>query len=164
MSPIRPDSLDHETIERLRELVATTYAGRDDLYEAARNLKDEDLVAICRKLAEDLAANSTHLAQILAMHGKESGGASNVRAVLTEEIIRYLHGLENDKGVLSAAKAVERGVREQYEATIAATNDPETQALLKKQREEAAFGEQVLRRIAEGKKTADETNSEPRSD
>jgi uncharacterized protein (TIGR02284 family) len=148
MSTIRPHSLDPQTVERLRVLVATTYAGRDDLYQVAVHLDDAELASICRKLADELAGNSAHLAQILAMHGTEADDSGAISAVLTDEIVRFLREHERDKGVLSAAKDVERGVRDQYDATIAATENPEAQALVKKQREEADFGEKVLRHIA----------------
>ena len=148
MMAIHPHSLDSQTIERLRDLVAATYSGRDDLYQAAANLEDAELAAICRKLAEDLAGNSAHLAQILAMHGTKASDTGHVKAALTGEIMRFIREHEHDKGVLSAAKEVERGLGDQYDATIAATGNAEAQALLKKQKEEVEFGEKVLRHIA----------------
>jgi hypothetical protein len=75
MTAIHPHSLDSQTIERLRDLVAATYGGRDDLYQAAANLEDVELAAICRKLADNLAGNSAYLAQILAMHGEPPADA-----------------------------------------------------------------------------------------
>ncbi|MEN6494269.1 MAG: PA2169 family four-helix-bundle protein [Thermoguttaceae bacterium] len=148
MTAIQPHSLDPQTIERLRDLVAATYTGRDDLYRAAANLEDSDLSAICHKLADELAGNSAHLSQILAMHGTKPHDAKSVTAVLTEEIMRFLREHEHDKGILSAANKVECGLRERYDTTIAATENAETQALLKKQREDVEFGEKVLRQIA----------------
>lgn len=148
MTAIHPHSLDSRTIERLRDLAAATYSGRDDLYLAADNLEDAELAAICRKLADDLAGNGAHLAQILAMHGTEASDTGNVKAAQTDEIIRSIREHEHDKGVLSVAKEVERGLGDQYGATIAATGNAEAQALLKKQKEKVEFGEKVLRHIA----------------
>ncbi|NLY00038.1 MAG: hypothetical protein GXY83_28400 [Rhodopirellula sp.] len=62
--------------------------------------------------------------------------------------MRFLREQKRDKGVLSAAKEVERGLRDQYDTTIAATENAEAQALLTKQKEEVEFGEKVLRHIA----------------
>lgn len=150
MTVIHPHSLDSQTIERLRTLVAATYSGRDDLYQAAANLEDAELAAICRNLADDLAGSSAHLTQILAMHGKQPSDTGNVKAVLTHEIMRLIREHERDKGILSAAKEVERGLGDQYDATIAATTNAEAQALLENQKKEVEFGEKVLRHIAKG--------------
>jgi uncharacterized protein (TIGR02284 family) len=145
---MRPYSLDAQTIERLRELVAATYGGRDDLYQAAAAVEDEELALICRKLADDVAAHSAHLAQILAMHGQKPDDKKTVKMALSQEIMRFLREHEHDQAVLSAANVVERGLRDQYDATIAATKDSEAQAVLRKQREEVDFAERVLRHIA----------------
>lgn len=64
--------------------------------------------------------------------------------------MRFIREHEHDKGVLSAAKEVERGLGDQYGATIAATANAEAQAILEKQKEEVEFGEKVLRHIAKG--------------
>jgi uncharacterized protein (TIGR02284 family) len=154
MPAIRPHSLDPQTIQQLRELVSATYTGRDDLYQAAAGLQDRELSAICRKLADELAGTSAHLSQIIAMHGQEPVGPGSVQSALGDEILRFLREHEHDKGILSVAKKAQAGMREQYDATIAVTQDAEAQALLKQQREEVDFGEKVLRRIA--RETGDE--------
>ena len=55
---IHQHSLVAETLARLRQLVVSAYSGRDDLYAAARQLTDQDLSIICRKLADDLGGNT----------------------------------------------------------------------------------------------------------
>ena len=146
---IHPHSLDPQTIERLRELVIATYTGRDDLYLAADHLNDEELAAICRKLADDLAGNSAHLEQIIVMHGEKPGSDEKIRAVLGHEIMKFLREHGRDTAILSAAKETQKELRGQYDATIAATGDSEAQGVLKKQRRDVEFAERVLGRIAE---------------
>jgi uncharacterized protein (TIGR02284 family) len=147
---IRPHSLDDETVKRLRELVAATYVGRDDLYLAAEHLNDGELAVICRKLADELAGQSAHLEQVILMQGEAAGGEEEetVRAALREEIMKFLREHGRDPAILSAAKKSQHELRDRYDATIAATEDSETQGVLKKQREEVDFGERVLDRIA----------------
>ena len=88
------------------------------------------------------------------MHGRDpdiNDFRNTVKAVLSDEIMRFLREHEHDKAVLSAAKEVERGIRDRYDATIAATENSEAQELLRHQREEVEFGEKVLRHIAKAK-------------
>jgi uncharacterized protein (TIGR02284 family) len=144
----RPHSLDSETIARLRQLVVSTYSGRDDLYAAAKQVTDQDLKAICRKLADDLAGNTAYLEQIIAMQGAEPGVKEALASVLGEEIMELLRKARSDQGVVSAVQQGQGALREQYDATIAATSDAETQSVLQDQKEDVAFAERVLRHVA----------------
>lgn len=83
---IRQHSLDSETIARLRQLVVSAYSGRDDLYAAAKQLTDQDLSVICRKLADDLGGNTAVLEQIIVMQGAEPG----IKPFFRESGLQYL--------------------------------------------------------------------------
>jgi uncharacterized protein (TIGR02284 family) len=145
---IRPHSLESESIARLRHLAAATYAGRDDLYAAAGQVGDEDLSTICRKLADDLADHTAYLEQIIAMHGEEPGFKEAVTSALSEEIMRFLRKGRGDQGIISAVRETQSELREQYDATIAATPDPEAQSILEEQKRDVGFAERVLRKVA----------------
>jgi uncharacterized protein (TIGR02284 family) len=149
-SMIRPHSLDAKTIEQLRRIVAQTYAGRDDLYAAADSLNDEDLVTVCRKLADELAANSETLQQIILMQGAEAVAPETITSLLTKELASYLRENAPKKLILAGAKDSQSKLRGEYDAAIEATEDSEAEALLRRQREDVDFGERVLRRLSEG--------------
>lgn len=143
---IRPYSFDSETIAMLRRLVAATYSRRDDLYTAAEQLTDEDLSAICRKLADDLADHTAYLKQIIAMHGQDPGIEETISCTLSGEIMRLLRQDRGDQGIVAAIQGEEAELREQYDATIAAVDNPEAQAVLETQKRDVDFAERVLRR------------------
>jgi uncharacterized protein (TIGR02284 family) len=145
---IHPYSLDPETIAQLRQLVATNYAGRDDLYTAAEHLDDEDLSAICRKLADDLAGNTAFLEQIIVMHGAEPGFAEKVAFTLGEEIMQFLRSGRGDQSIVSAMQDKQGQLREKYDETIAATDNPEAQSILEQQKKDVDFAERVLRQVS----------------
>jgi uncharacterized protein (TIGR02284 family) len=144
---IHPGSLDSETIERLRKLIATTYGGRDDLYAAANQLNDEDLSAICRKLADDLAGDTAYLEQIIVMHGQQPEVQNAVTSTLSEAIMKLLRKSRGDEGIVSAAKQRQSQLRQRYNETIAATGHPEAHAILDEQKKHVEFAERVLRQV-----------------
>jgi uncharacterized protein (TIGR02284 family) len=145
---MRPYSLNPETIAQLRQLVATNYAGRDDLYAAAEQLDDEDLSAICHKLADDLAGHTAFLEQIIVMHGAEPGFEENIASTLSEEIMQLLRKGRGDQGIVSAVQEKQGQLREKYDETIAATDNPEAQSILEQQKKDVDFAERVLRQVS----------------
>jgi uncharacterized protein (TIGR02284 family) len=145
---IRPHSLDSETILRLRMLAVATYGGRDDLYAAAAQLSNEDLSVICRKLADDLAGNTAYLEQIIATQGEQPGFNEAIASALGEEIMKLLREGNGDHGIIAVVQQEQRGLREEYEATIAATRDAEARSVLEEQKRDVDFAERVLRHIA----------------
>jgi uncharacterized protein (TIGR02284 family) len=145
---IHPGTLDSETVQRLRRLVAATYGGRDELYAAADKLGDRDLAAICRKLADDLAGHTAYLEQVIVMHGQEPGFQDAVASALSEEIMKVLRQSPGDQGVVLAAERGQGQLRRQYDETISATGDPEAQSVLGQQRKHIEFAERVLRQVA----------------
>jgi hypothetical protein len=128
--------------------VVATYSGRDDLYAAAAQVNDEDLGKICCKLADDLAGSAAYLEQIIIMHDGEPGYASAVTSVLGEEIMKLLRAGRGDQGIVSAVQQEQTKLREKYDATIAATHDTETHALLETQKRDVEFAESVLRKVS----------------
>ncbi len=145
---IRPYSLDSETIGQLRQLVVANYGRRDDLYVAAEQLGDQDLAAICRKLADDLAANTAHLEQIIVMHGKEPGFREAAASAMGHELMSLLRKGRGDQMLVSAVEREQSELRGQYDETIAATHDADARSLLEEQKKDVEFAEQVLRRIS----------------
>ncbi len=145
---MRPHPIDSRTIERLRGLVAAMYGGRDELYAAADHLGNDDLKAICRTLADDLADDTAYLEQIIVSHGREPGFKQSVTSALSEEIMRLFREGRGEEGVVSKAKQGQSELRERVDETIGATGDAEVQSLLDLQKQHIEFAERVLRQAS----------------
>ncbi len=145
---MRPHPIDDPTIERLRQLAVAMYGGRDELYAAASHLSNDDLAAICRTLADDLAGDTADLEQIIVSHGREPGFEEAVTSALGEEIMILFRERGGDEGVVSKAKQAQAELREVVDETIGATADPEVQALLDQQKRHIEFAGRVLRQSA----------------
>jgi uncharacterized protein (TIGR02284 family) len=145
---ICPGSFNPETIARLRRLVEATYGGRDDLYAAAKQLNDDDLSAICRKLADELAGNTTFLQQIILIHGAEIGSEKAAVSALGDEIMKFLRKGRGDQGIIAAVQQEQSELREKYDAAIADTAEAEMKAILQQQQKSVDFAERVLRQVS----------------
>ncbi len=145
---MHPHPIDHETIGRLRRLVAAMYGGHDELYAAAGQLNNDDLAAICQTLADDLAGDTAYLEQIIVSNGRQPGFEEAVTSALSEQIMKLFRERGGDECVVSKAKQAQSELRQVVDETIGATCDPEVQSLLEQQRRHVEFAERVLRQAA----------------
>lgn len=143
-------NIDPITVRRVRELIRENFSTRDELYSVAETLSDDDLAEICRRLADKLGGHVAHLQQLLMAAGNEP-----VQPQSRDEIVRHLQGIvvelldekRGQRAVLDEAKAAEQKLKKEYDDAIEAVPDPEVEGLLRKQREEVAFGETVLSKV-----------------
>lgn len=144
---IHSQSLDSKTVALLRNLVVATYYVRDDLYLAVDCLKDKDLAAICRKLADDLAGNTAYLEQIILMQNEEPEFEDHMMSSLNTVVMMYLRKNQGDEGIISAIQQGYSYLSDKYYKSIAGTSDSETQKVLEKQKKDVDFAQRVLQKI-----------------
>jgi hypothetical protein len=136
------ESRDMDSCRRARGLIDATYGGRDDLCAAASRLSDEQLSEICRRLADDLAAQPAYVERL----GLGPGAATNW---LSAAILRFFQDRARCR-VLTAAGGGTGGTADHYDIAIAATGDPQARALLRAQSDHLTFAERIFGRAAEG--------------
>jgi uncharacterized protein (TIGR02284 family) len=128
-------------------LIQDNFAGRDELYAAAESLDDDARANICRRLAEHLAANAIELQQIVTASGREPAAPLDVTAIANAlfELVKEHRG---EDAVLGTAARGEKQLKSHCDHAIESATDPETESILRRQREGVEFGEDVLRNIA----------------
>ena len=143
---MRPTNLDSRTLSNIQKLIESNFKGRDELYAAAESVDSESRERICQRLAEHLAANAIELQQIVTASGVQPAGPLDTEAIAYElfDLVKLNRG---EAGVLDAAAKSERSLKKDYDVAIDRTADREAEALLRKQRADVEFGEQVLRNI-----------------
>jgi uncharacterized protein (TIGR02284 family) len=142
-------TLDMNTLTAMQKLIESNFTGRDELYAAAESLDDESREHICRRLADHLAANAIELQQILKTRGVEPAGPLDSKSIALAlfDLVKLNRG---ESGVLNVAAEGEQNLKQEYDQAIEKTSDQETVALLRKQREDVKFGEEVLGNIERG--------------
>ena len=140
-------NIDSMTLQKVRELVRSNFAARDELYAAAEELDDEALSGICRRLADDLGGNAADLQQLLMVEGQSPAEPDGVVRRLQEIVIETLASRHGPNTVLAEAEAAEQQLKEDYDSVIEATPDDQVEGLLRSQREDVAFGATVLRKV-----------------
>ncbi len=144
--------LNQESLNRIQELIAANFTGRDELYAAANSLDSEAQQQVCHRLAEHLAGHAAELQQIVAASGVDPAGPLDLHALARSlfEIAKLNRG---ESGVLQAATEGEHNLKQDYEAAIDETDHPQTENVLRRQRDEVEFNEQVLRGMTEASKS-----------
>jgi hypothetical protein len=137
-----PESRDMDSCRRARGLIDATYGGRDDLCAAANRLSDEQLSEICRRLADDLAAQPAYVEQL----GLRPNAAANW---LRAAILRFFQDTARCRA-LTAAGGGSGGAADHYDIAIAATGDPQARALLRAQNDHLKFAERIFGGAVEG--------------
>lgn len=150
-----------EALERIQELIESNFSGRDELYAAAESLDDAARQRVCRRLAQHLAGHAAHLQQIVSASGTDPAGPLDLEAIAAAlfDLARMHSG---ERGVLKAAAEGESNLKQDYDRAIHATDDRDTEDLLKRQRKQVEFGEQVLRGMGADGHDADSSQSSGR--
>ena len=149
--------VDQMTLQRVREMIRGNFATRDRLYASAEALDDDALAEICRRLADGLGGNAADLQQLLMIAGEqpaEPNEADKVARQLQEIVTDMLEDRHGQSAVLSEAASAEQRLKREYDNAIDATPNNEVKGLLRRQREDVAFGETVLQKVRE---TGEET-------
>ncbi len=139
-------NFDAKTLSRIQQLIEGNFTGRDELLAAAKSLDDESRVRICRRLADHLAANAVELQQIVAASGETPAGPLDLFAV-AESLFDFVRLTRGARGVLETAVEGEENLTKEYDQAIETTKDPNAESILRKQREEIAFGKEVLENV-----------------
>ena len=133
--------LDDVTLSNLQCLVKANFASRDRLYLAAESLSGLDRKLVCRRLADQLATNAIHIQQLLAQRNAEVPSPP-----CTDEAAK--RGLQlaaaNSDAVLDVAERCEQALERAYDDAIDHTPDAEATGIMRRQREDVAFGKRVL--------------------
>lgn len=138
--------LDDKTLKEIQTLIKGNFTGRDELYAAAESLDDDALKRVCRRLAKHLTDNAIELQQIVTASGAAPAGPLDIES-LADALFSLARANRGQSGVLRAAAEGERNLKVQYDRAVEATPDEAAKALLKKQRKEVEFGEEVLRNL-----------------
>lgn len=128
----------------MQRLIEQNFTGRDELYAAAESLDDEDGGRVCRRLAEHLADHAIYLQQILAANGYVPLEPTDIPE-LTIRLFDLVKSQKTSKAVIAAAENCEHVVRDAYDDAIDSTENQQLGGLLREQREDVEFGEEVLR-------------------
>lgn len=148
---------DETTRAHIRALIQANFAGRDDLYAAAKAVDNETLAKICRRLAEDLANNAIELQQIALGAGMSEVNISRTGAQLQAELMELLQQREGDQAVLEEAEECEQIVRREYDDAIEQTDSPAVADILRRQRETVEFGKSVVHGLRSSEEGTSET-------
>lgn len=141
-----PTNLDVETLIKMQRLIEANFTGRDELYAAADSMNNQSREHICRRLAEHLAANAVELQQLVKASGVEPAGPLDLESI-AQALFDLAKSSRGESGVLVAAAEGEENLKKNYDEVIDSTADQEATAILRKQREQVEFAEQVLRNI-----------------
>lgn len=155
---MRPMELNQEALSKIQELIKGNFTGRDELYAAAESLDDDARRRVCRRLAEHLAGHAADLQQIVIASGVDPAGPLDMEAI-ANALFDVAKANRGDAGVLGAVAEGERNLKDEYDRAIDATNDPHGEDLLRRQRGEVDFAENVLRdmsRASEQDRSKDE--------
>lgn len=139
-----PIELSRVALDRIQELIQANFTGRDELYAAAESLDDESRQRVCRRLAEFLAGHAVDLQQIVTAQGVEPAGPLDIESI-AQTLFDLAKLNRGEPGVLQAAAEGERDLKESYDRAIDAAAGPESEDLLRRQRDDVEFGEQILR-------------------
>ena len=134
-----PHNMPPEALDRIQKLVEANFAGRDELYAAAESLDDERRKAVVRQLADHLANHAIELQQIVTANGEKALGPEDIDSI-ADALFDLVKANSGPAGVIAAAEQCEQNVVEQYDKAIAATKNPDTEGMLRRQRDEAKFG------------------------
>lgn len=149
------DRIDQNTVERIRELVRGNFSARDDLYAAAHALDDEALREICTRLADRLGGNAADLQQLLVTTGEDPAEPNEILRRLQEVVVQLLEERHGTSSVIEEVEAAEHQLKEKYDEAIEGTPDRDVGEILKRQRDEVKFGENVLSKVANAEKKSE---------
>jgi uncharacterized protein (TIGR02284 family) len=144
---IRPNSLDECTTERIQHLIRTVFAGRDDLYAAADTLDNERIAEICRRLAQELGGHAAELQQLVLLQGREPAKPETVESRLQRAVLELMKSKHGNEAVVAEVETSENQVKRHYEEAIDATPNREVKGVLRRHRDDAQFGEDVLHEL-----------------
>ena len=141
-----PIEYDDKTLTVVQELVETNFGIRDELNAAADSVDDEDRQRVCRRLADFLANNAIRLQQMLAASGNEPAEPLDIDAIVAAlfKAVKVRHGTA---GVIEAAEETQRDLKRGYDRAIEEASEPQAEGVLREQRKQVEFSEQVLRSI-----------------
>lgn len=134
--------LNETTLTILQNLVTANFASRDRLYCAAESLTDLDRKLICRRLADQLANNAIHIQQLLAQRNVD---VPNPPASDDEELKQLRSAAGDSLAILDAAERCEEALESAYDTAIDQSPDAEATGIMRRQREDVAFGKRILR-------------------
>ena len=156
---MRPNEFDKETLKKIQELVEVNFGMRDELYAAAKSLDNKDHERVCHRLAEYLGGHATHLQQLLI-----SSGFDPAQPLDIDEIVNVLFDSIKKQcgtpGVLEAAEEAQRDLKHGYDRVIKESSPEEAKELLRSQRDQVEFTEQVLRSIKQSEVDSDKPHKE----
>jgi uncharacterized protein (TIGR02284 family) len=136
--------LNRTTLDKIQHLIAANFAGRDELYAAAGSLDNEARQRVCHRLAEHLAGHAVELQQILTASGVQPTGPIDVHS-LAQALFESAKRSRGEPGVLEAAVEREQTLKQDYDRALDNLSHPQAENVLKRQRDDVEFGEQVLR-------------------
>jgi uncharacterized protein (TIGR02284 family) len=144
-----PNEFDRATLSKIQKLIEANFAGRDELYAAADSLDDEARQRVCQRLAENLAGRAIELQQIVTACGVEPAEPLDTLA-LAHALFDLAKVNRGESGVLDAAAEGEQNLKHEYDRAIEETTHPKAEQVLRRHREQAEFGEQVIRGMKGG--------------
>jgi uncharacterized protein (TIGR02284 family) len=136
--------LNPRTLDTIQQLISANFAGRDELYAAASSLNNEARQSVCRRLAELLAGHAVELQQILTASGEHPVGPLDVNS-LAQALFESAKRSRGEPGVLDAAAEREHTLKADYDRALDDLSHSQAENVLKRQREDVKFGEDVLR-------------------
>jgi len=145
------------TLDKIQQLITANFAGRDELYAAARSLDNDARQRVCQRLAEHLAGQAVELQQILTASGQRPTGPLDMNW-LADALFESAKRAGGERGVLHTAVACEQTLKEGYDRALNDLSHPQAENVLKRQRDGVEFGEQVLR----GMETPGERKGRPK--
>ncbi|MCA9262251.1 MAG: hypothetical protein KDA60_00320 [Planctomycetales bacterium] len=148
-------TLDPVTRANLQALVDANFTQRDELYEAAECLDDEDRRQVCQRLADHLAGHAIHLQQVLAQMG--AGVPEPPASTDKQAQFRRAREVGGANAVLEIVERCEHSLNDVYARAIQATPDSEAVGIIEAQHRNVDFGERVLRSLRR-----DEGSAHPR--
>lgn len=143
-----PHNMPPEALEQIQKLVEANFAGRDELNAAAASIDDDRRKAIVRQLADHLADHAIELQQIVTANGQKAWVPESIYSI-AGALFDLITANRGPDGVIAAAERCEQNVVQAYDKAIAATQDPDTEGMLRRQRDEAEFGKNVLHCMSE---------------
>src|SRR5262245_15786244 len=149
---IRPNSLDEFTTDRIHQLILAVFAGRDDLYAAADTLDNERLAEICRRLGHELGGHAAELQQLVILQGREPPEPETVESRLQRAVLELVKQYQGNRAVVAEVEVSEKEVKRQYEEAIEATPNREVKGVLRRHRDNAQFGEDILHELGAAEK------------
>lgn len=138
-------TLDPNTIDQLQPLLEETFFARDQLYSAARQLRDEDQRKLCGWFADRLGGYAATFQQMVLAGGQEPAEpqcSHTAQAKISE--VQTEFGTE---GVLHVAKQTEERLAARYQETMHYVEDGDTAGLLAQHQRELEIIDCVLRML-----------------